>query len=86
MATPEHCLLIPLDITDKLLEPADRAPFDMQSHGFNRLAFERAQLPNHIVKEMDPRLTASKTVVKGGLDRRQFIEKAFHIARDKVNV
>jgi hypothetical protein len=84
MVIPQHLLLIPPDITDKPLEPTDRPPFDMEGHGLNRLAFELAELANHIVKEMGPWLTARKTVVKGGLERPQFVHEAFHITRDEV--
>jgi hypothetical protein len=65
MVIPHHLLLIPVHITDELLQPTDRAPFDVESHRLNRLAFELAQLAYHIVQEMSPRLTACITVVKG---------------------
>jgi hypothetical protein len=84
MVIPPHLLLIPPDLTDKPLEPADRPPFDMEGHGLNRLACELAELADHIVKDMGPRLTASKTVVKGGLELPQFVHKAFYITPDEV--
>jgi hypothetical protein len=84
MVTPQPLLLSPPDLTDKPLEPADRPPCDMEGHGRNRLAFELAELADHIVKEMGPRLTARKTVVQGGLELPQFVHEAFHIPRDEV--
>src|SRR5207249_5536976 len=65
MVIPHHLLLIPAHITDKPLQPTDSAPFDVEGHRLNRLAFELAQLAHHIVKEMGTRLTACKTIVKG---------------------
>jgi hypothetical protein len=56
----------------------------MEGHGLNRLAFELAALADHIVKEMGSRLTASKTVVKGGLECPQFVHEAFHITGKDV--
>ena len=79
MIIPPPLLLIPAHITEKPLQPADRTPFDMEGHRLNRLAFELAALADHIVKEMGPWLTAHKTVVKGGLERPQFVHEAFHI-------
>jgi hypothetical protein len=42
------------------------------------------ELTNHIVKEMPTRLTAGKTVVKGGLKLPQFLHEPLYIAGDEV--
>jgi hypothetical protein len=84
MVIPQHLFLIPAPITDKSLQATDRPPRDMEGHRLNRLAFELTQLANHVVKELRPRLTAAKTVVKGRLELPQFIQEAFHITGDNV--
>src|SRR4029450_12106750 len=84
MVIPHHLLLIPAHITDEPLQPADRAPFDVEGHRLNRLACELAQLAGHIVQEMGTRLTACKTVVKGGLELPQFVHEAFYITGNDV--
>src|SRR5215831_1278695 len=84
MVIPQHLFLIPAHITDKSLQPADCPPRDMKGHRLNRLAFEPAQLADHVVKELRPRLTTAKTVVKGRLELPQCIHEAFHITGDNV--
>ena len=84
MIVPPHLFLIPDDITDKALQSTDRAALHLEGHGLDRLAFQLTELPHHIVKEMGPRLTAGKTVVKGGLELPQFLHEPFHIAGDEV--
>jgi hypothetical protein len=39
---------------------------------------------SEVQKEMGPRLTAGKTIVKGGLELPQFVQEAFHIAGNEV--
>src|SRR5262249_43081122 len=80
MIVPPHLLLIPAPITDKPLQPPNGASLDLECHGLDRLAFQLTELANHIVKEMDTRLTAGKTVVKGGLELPEFLCESLHIA------
>jgi hypothetical protein len=61
----------------------DGAPLDLEGHGLARLAFQLTAWTDHIVKEMPARLTACKTVVKGGLKLPPFLHEAFHIAGDE---
>src|SRR5262249_24837724 len=84
MIVPPHLFLIPDDITDKALQAPDRAALHLEGHGLDRLAFQLTELPDHIIKEMPTRLTAGKTVVKGGLERPQFLHEPCHIAGDEV--
>src|SRR5215510_11656753 len=73
MIVPPHLLLIPAPITDKPLQPPNGASLDLEGHGLDRLACQLTELADHIVKEMDTRLTAGKTVVKGGLELPEFL-------------
>jgi hypothetical protein len=84
MVIPQHLLLIPRNIAEKPLQPADCPPSDTEGHRLNRFPFERTQLADHIVKKMRPRLTPGKTVVKGGLELPQFVHEAFHIAGHEI--
>src|SRR5262245_45964665 len=84
MVIPPHLVLIPDDITEKALQSTDRAALHLEGHGLDRLAFQLTALPHHLVKAMGPRLTAGKTVVKGGLKRPQFFHAPFHSAGDEV--
>src|SRR5262249_6353027 len=69
---------------EKPLQPSNGAPLDLECHGLDRLAFQLAELTDHRVKEMSARLTADKTVVKGGLELPQFLHEPFHITGDEV--
>ena len=84
MVVPPHLLLIPGCLAEKPLHPADGASIDVEGHGLDGLAFERAQLARHIVEEIGPRLTARKTVVKGRLKLPQLLHESFHIVGDEV--
>src|SRR5262249_18497745 len=84
MIVPPHLCLIPDDITDKALQSTDRAALHLEGHGLDGVAFQLTELPHHRVKEMGPRLTAGKTVVKGGLELPQFLHEPSHIAGDEV--
>src|SRR4029434_2498701 len=64
MVVPPHLCLIPVHITDKPLQPPDGAPFDVEGHGLDRLAFELTALAHHIVEEMGTGLTACKAIVE----------------------
>jgi len=86
MIVPPHLLFIPAPVTDKPLHPADGAPFDLESHWLDRLAFQFAELTHHIVEEMRTWLTPDKTVVKGCLELPQFLHEPGHIARNDVKV
>jgi hypothetical protein len=46
--------------------------------------FSRKKVYGGEIEEMRPRLTAGKTVVKGGLELPQFVHEAFHITGDEV--
>jgi hypothetical protein len=69
MVVPQHVLLIPGDITDKPLQPTDRAPLDVEGHRLDGFAFEGTALADQIVKEMGAWLTTRKTIVQ---DRLKF--------------
>jgi hypothetical protein len=84
MVVPHHLLFIPDHITDKALHPPDGAALHLEGHGLDGLAFQLTELPYHIVKEMDTRLTACKTVVKGGLELPEFLYESLHIAGDDI--
>ena len=62
----------------------DSAPLHLEGQRLDGLPFQRAQLTDHIIKEMGTWFTAGKTVVKGCLDLPQFLQEPFHIAADEV--
>ena len=57
-----------------------------RAHGLDGFAFELTELAHHIIEEMRTRLTACKTVMKGGLELPQFAHEAFHITGTRSNV
>jgi hypothetical protein len=77
-------LFIPGDLTEKPLEPADAPSRNPQGYGLDRLAFQRAQLAHHIIKEMGARLTPRKTVVKEALELLEFVGELGHIPRGEI--
>jgi hypothetical protein len=77
-------LFIPGDFTEEPLQPTDAASRDPEGHRLNRLAFQWAQLADHIIKEMGARLTPGKTVVKEALELLQFVCQLGYITGSEI--
>src|SRR5262245_55891971 len=75
MVNLEHTWLIPRYVADPALHRSDATGVDLYGNGFNGLAFECAELPYHVPKEMVARLTPPKTVPEGRMKGMEFVEE-----------
>ena len=76
----QHGRFVPERVTDEPLHRSDLATFHLQGHRFDRFAFERAELPHHIIEKLVPRCLPGKTRAKGGVEPTEFVHKRVDIA------
>ena len=71
----QHPWLIPRDVADPTLHRSHATGVGLQGNRLNRLAFERAELPHHVPKEMVSRLAAPKALPEGSMKGMEFVEE-----------
>ena len=76
-----HRVFIPDIIAQAALHAANVAPRDLECHGLDGFAFECTELAHHVVEEVLAGLTASKTGPEVVMERPEFIQESFDIAR-----
>src|SRR5262245_34131037 len=76
---PTHLPFIPDDVADQSLHRTDVPPVHLPRHRLDRFAFEGTELPDHVPKELLPRLTPHKTMTEGFMKTPQFVQEAFDI-------
>jgi hypothetical protein len=71
-------------LADEALQATDLAALDMQGHGFDGFAFERAQLTRQIMEKMLPGFSAHKTPLKDPMKGTKRVKKSLDIGRRQV--
>src|SRR6266511_2281362 len=83
MIRPTHLPFIPDDVADQSLHRTDVPPVHLQRHRLDRLAFEGTELPDHVPKELRPRLAPRKTLAEGFMKTPPFVQESCDIALNK---
>jgi hypothetical protein len=71
----QHSWLIPQDVADLTLHRSHATGVGLQGNRLNGLAFERAELPHYVPKEMVSRLAPPKALPEGSMKGTEFVEE-----------
>ena len=81
-----HPWLISGDVAEPTLHRSHATNVDLQGNRLNRLAFERAELPHRVVKEMVPRLAPPKALPEGCMKGTEFVAEPLDLTEADIKL